>query len=178
MKKIALISDTHSWLDTDVIEHLERADEIWHGGDVGNPELLDRLEKIKPVRAVYGNIDSRDIRGRLPLNNSFVCEGVKVFMTHIGGYPGRYTKRVKALLETEKPDLYICGHSHICKVIKDKRLDLIHMNPGACGIEGFHQFRTILLFECEGGQINNLQLVEFGLKGDAPGLKKEPIKPD
>jgi len=178
MKKIALISDTHSWLDTDVIEHLHKVDEIWHGGDVGDPAVLDRLEAMKPVRAVYGNIDARDIRGRLPLNQHFDCEGVKVFMTHIGGYPGRYTKRVKAILAEEQPDLYICGHSHICKVLKDVKLDLIHMNPGACGIAGFHQFRTMLLFECEAGKINNLQLVEFGLKGDAPGLKKEPIKPD
>ncbi len=178
MKKIALISDTHSWLDTDVLEHLQHVDEIWHGGDVGSLDVLDKLEAIKPVRAIYGNIDDRSIRDRLPLNNIFECEGVKVLMTHIGGYPGRYTKRVKALLESERPYLYICGHSHICKVMKDKRLDILHMNPGACGIAGFHQFRTMLLFECEDGAVNNLQLVEFGLKGDAPGLQKDPIKLD
>ncbi len=172
MKKIALISDTHSWLDTDVLEHLQNVDEIWHGGDVGDPDVLDRLEEIKPVRGVYGNIDDQSIRNRLPLNLTFDCEGVKVFMTHIGGYPGRYTKRVKTILQEDKPDLYICGHSHICKIIKDKRLDLIHMNPGACGIAGFHQFRTMLLFDCNKGSISNVQLVEFGLKGEAPGLKK------
>jgi len=92
-------------------------------------------------------------------------------MTHIGGYPGRYTKRVKTILDKEKPDLYICGHSHICKVVKDKRLDVIHMNPGACGIAGFHQFRTMLRFQCNNGKIENLELIELGLKGDAPGLK-------
>lgn len=177
MKKIALISDTHSYLDSDVIEHLHNADEIWHGGDIGNPDLIGKMEAIKPLRAVYGNIDGTEVRASFPLNNSFECEGVKVLMTHIGGYPGRYTKRVKTILEEERPDLYICGHSHICKVIRDVKLDIIHMNPGACGIEGFHQFRTMLLFECDNGQINNLQCVEFGLKGEAPGLKRAPIKP-
>jgi len=175
MKRIALISDTHGWLDTDVLEHLDNVDEIWHGGDIGKVTVLDTLESLKPVRGVYGNIDGKTVRHRLPLNNSFTCEGVKVFITHIGGYPGRYTKRVKALLDEEKPDLYICGHSHICKVMKDIKRDLLHMNPGACGIAGFHQFRTMLLFECKDGQVENLQLVEFGLKGDAPGLQRDPI---
>lgn len=165
MKKIALISDTHSFLGTDVIEHLQNVDEIWHAGDVGNPAMMDYLENIKPTIGVYGNIDSGEVRQRYPLNQVFTCEGVKVLITHIGGYPGRYTKRLKDLLLIEKPDLYICGHSHICKVIRDKQLDVVHMNPGACGIEGFHSFRTLLLFECEDGEINNLQLVELGPRG-------------
>lgn len=165
MKRIALISDTHSFLGKDVIEHLQSVDEIWHGGDVGNPKLIDQLEAIKPTVGVYGNIDNEKVRAHYPLNQIFECEGVKVLMTHIGGYPGRYTKRVKELLLEEKPDLYICGHSHICKVLRDVKLDLIHMNPGACGIEGFHQFRTILLFECSEGKIENLQLVELGPRG-------------
>lgn len=167
MKKIALISDTHSFLGVDVVEHLKTVDEIWHGGDVGNPELIEQLSDIKPLRAVYGNIDGRDLRVRLPLNDIFVCEGVKVLMTHIGGYPGRYTKRVYGLLKKEQPDLYICGHSHICKVVRDKQLDILHMNPGACGVEGFHQFRTMLMFQCENKEISDLQLVEFGRKGAA-----------
>ena len=165
MKKIALISDTHSFLGKDVIEHLQGVDEIWHGGDIGNPKLIDQLEAIKPTIGVYGNIDNEKVRAHYPLNQIFLCEGVKVLITHIGGYPGRYTKRVKDLLLSEKPDLYICGHSHICKVLRDVKLDLIHMNPGACGIEGFHQFRTMLLFECSEGEIENLQLVELGPRG-------------
>ena len=176
MKKIGLISDTHGLLDTDVIQHLKDVDEIWHGGDVGKPILIEQLKAIKPLRAVYGNIDGREVRNQLPLNDIFICEGVKVLITHIGGYPGRYTKRVKGLLDEEKPDLYICGHSHICKILRDVKRDLIHMNPGACGIAGFHQFRTMLLFECNNGEIENLQLVEFGLKGEAPSLHREPIK--
>ena len=165
MVKVALISDTHSFLGSDVIKHLQDVDEIWHAGDIGNPKLIDQLEAIKPLKAVYGNIDGKEVRISFPLNNMFECEGVKVLMTHIGGYPGRYTKRVKELLLEENPDLYICGHSHICKVMKDKALDLIHMNPGACGHEGFHQFRTMLKFRCVDGEIKNLQLVELGRRG-------------
>lgn len=166
MKKIALISDTHSHLGEDVIAHLKEADEIWHGGDVGNPKLIGQLESIKTVRGVYGNIDAQEVKAAFPLNNSFECEGVKVFMTHIGGYPGRYTKRVKSLLQDHKPDLYICGHSHICKVVRDNHLNLLHMNPGACGHIGFHQFRTMLLFDCVDTEIKNLRLVELGRRGD------------
>lgn len=162
MKKIALISDTHSYLGSDVIEHLKNVDEIWHGGDVGRPDLINELKAIKPTIGVYGNIDTIDIREEFPLNSIFTCEGVKVVITHIGGYPGRYTKRVKDLLLLEKPDLYICGHSHICKVMRDHKLKLLHMNPGAVGLEGFHQFRTMLMFECNNGEIENLQLVELG----------------
>lgn len=167
MKKIVLISDTHSHLGEDVKEHLQGADEIWHGGDIGNPMVAEELAIIAPLKAVYGNIDSGIIRTDFPLNNIFVCEGVKVLMTHIGGYPGRYTKRVKDLLIKEKPQLYICGHSHIAKVMRDKSLDLIHMNPGACGIEGFHRFRTMLRFKCEAGEIEDLELIELGLRFEA-----------
>lgn len=163
--KIALISDTHSFLGEDVKKHLVNVDEIWHAGDVGNPKLIDELEAIKPLKAVYGNIDSKEVKISFPLNNIFNCEGVKVLITHIGGYPGRYTKRVKALLDEHKPDLYICGHSHVCKVLKDNQLNLIHMNPGACGHEGFHLFRTLLLFECIDGKVKNLKLVELGKRG-------------
>lgn len=162
MKKIALISDTHSYLGADVIEHLQKVDEIWHAGDVGRASLIGELQAIKPTRGVYGNIDIADVKEQFPLNDIFTCEGVKVLITHIGGYPGRYTKRVKELLVAEKPDLYICGHSHICKVVRDNALKLLHMNPGAIGVEGFHQFRTMLLFECDNGSIENLNLVELG----------------
>ena len=165
LKKIALLSDTHSYLGQDVIEHLRKVDEIWHGGDIGDPVLIDQMEAIAPLRAVYGNIDDHKLRLQLQMNENFICEGVKVLMTHIGGYPGQYTKRVRLLLDELKPDLYICGHSHICKVMKDEKRNLIHMNPGACGHSGFHVFRTILLFECKDSKIENLKLVELGRRG-------------
>ena len=165
MKKIALISDTHSFLGDDVISHLRNVDEIWHAGDVGSLETLEELESITKVRAVYGNIDDHRVRAALPLDLEFDCEGVQVLMTHIGGYPGRYTKRVKQLLNERRPDLYICGHSHITKITRDHQLDLLHMNPGACGIIGFHLFRTFLVFECASGKIQNVQLVELGKRG-------------
>jgi len=166
MMKIGLISDTHSYLGKDVIEHLEGMDEIWHAGDIGKLSLMTQLEKIAPVRAVYGNIDNRDTRHLYPLNNLFEINGLKVLITHIGGYPGRYTKRVKSILQGEQPDLYICGHSHIAKVMRDKSLNLIHMNPGACGIEGFHRFRTLLRFAIEDAEIRDLELIELGLRSE------------
>ncbi len=165
LKKIALISDTHSFLGEDVIEHLQAVDEIWHAGDIGNFSLIEKLESINTLRTVYGNIDDHKIRAACPLNLEWDCEGVSVFMTHIGGYPGRYTKRVKGILQEKKPDLYICGHSHVCKVMMDKQLNILHMNPGACGHAGFHQFRTMLLFDCADGKVENLRLVELGRRG-------------
>jgi len=165
MKKILLLSDTHSYMEEDVLKHVREADEVWHGGDVGKLEVLDKLEALKPVKGVYGNIDTADVRERLPLNNMFECQGVKVFITHIGGYPGRYYKRVAALIKEYQPDLYICGHSHITKVMRDKDNDLLHMNPGACGNHGFHKFRTMLRFQCHEGKIENLDLIELGARG-------------
>lgn len=172
MKKIALISDTHSYLGDDTIPFLEAADEIWHGGDIGDPKVLDRLEAIKPTRSVYGNIDDKDMRLRIPLNEIWECEGMKIFMTHIGGYPGRYTKRVSKIIKEEQPNLYICGHSHILKVMPDKINGLLHMNPGACGVVGFNKFRTILTFEVANGKIENLNAVELGLRSSI-NLKRE-----
>lgn len=148
-----------------MIEHLKSVDEIWHAGDIGDHQLIDQMESIKPVKAVFGNIDDHKVRAHYPMNQEFTCEGVKVFMTHIGGYPPRYTKRVKLILDDIKPDLYICGHSHICKVMKDVKRNLVHMNPGACGHSGFHMFRTMLLFECHNAKIENLRLVELGRRG-------------
>jgi len=165
MKKITLISDTHSYYGEDVLEHCRDADEIWHGGDFGTMDVIEALEEIAPLRGVYGNIDSKNIRAAMPLNLEFECEGVRVFMTHIGGYPGRYTKRVRMLLEEKKPDVYICGHSHILKVMPDKKLDLLHINPGACGHIGFHKFRTIVKFEADNGKLVNMNAVELGLRG-------------
>ncbi len=165
MKKILLFSDTHSYLGEDVISHLRQADEIWHAGDIGSMELLDQISSLgNTLRVVYGNIDDKEIRNKTTLNQQFELEGVSVFMTHIGGYPGRYTKRVSKILQTTKPDLYICGHSHILKVMKDKELGVLHMNPGACGVVGFHKFRTLLSFDLDNGKIQNLNAIELGLR--------------
>ncbi len=167
MKRITLISDTHSYLGADVIPHLQDADEIWHGGDIGNIEVLDQLKELKkPLRIVYGNIDDKEMQELTPLDELFECDGLKVFMTHIGGYPGRYNKRVKAILTKERPDLYICGHSHILKIMPDKDLSLIHMNPGACGIVGFHKFRTIIKFSIVAAKLKDVSVVELGLRSD------------
>ncbi|MEM9525050.1 MAG: metallophosphoesterase family protein [Bacteroidota bacterium] len=163
--KIGLLSDTHSHLDPRVFEHFVDCDEIWHAGDIGDAEVLDKLEDFKPVRAVYGNIDDAAMRLRLPLNQQFTVEGLSVFMTHIGGYPGRYAPRVRKLLDSEKPGLYVCGHSHILKVMPDKKRGLLHMNPGACGNHGFHRVKTLLRFSIKEGRIDNLEVIELGRRG-------------
>ncbi|MCX8211092.1 MAG: putative phosphoesterase [Neolewinella sp.] len=163
--KIGLLSDTHSYLDPKVFEYFADCDEVWHGGDVGDESLLDQLEAFKPLRGVYGNIDGTAVRRRLPLNLDFEVEGLRVFITHIGGYPGRYTHRVRKLLDETKPGLYICGHSHILKVMMDKKRHCLHMNPGACGKHGFHHMRTLLRFDVEKGRIENLEVIELGLRG-------------
>jgi len=152
-------------LGNDVKSHLQETDEIWHAGDIGDMTILDSLKSFeKPLRIVYGNIDDKQMRNAVPRDEIFICEELKVYMTHIGGYPGRYTKRVKADLEKEKPGLYICGHSHILKVMPDKEIGHLHMNPGACGVVGFHKFRTLLRFEIDKGKISNLNAIELGLR--------------
>lgn len=165
MTKILLLADTHSYIDDRILKYASEADEIWHAGDIGEIKVADELQGIKPLRAVYGNIDNAEVRGEFPLNNIFCVDGVKVVMTHIGGYPGRYSARVKELLINEKPKLYICGHSHILKVMHDKKLNLLHMNPGAAGIHGFHQVRTMLRFTLDNGKIDNLEVIELGKRG-------------
>ena len=166
--RIGLLSDTHSYLDPAILEHFAECDEIWHAGDVGDAAVLDTLEAFKPVRGVYGNIDDTGMRQRMPLDQHFTAGGVKVYMTHIGGYPGRYTARVRSILDAERPQLYICGHSHILKVVPDKKRQLLHMNPGACGRHGFHRMRTVLRFTAEGGRISGLEAIELGLRGAVP----------
>ncbi|MBI5914097.1 MAG: metallophosphoesterase family protein [Bacteroidetes bacterium] len=165
MKKIGLLSDTHGFLDERIFQYFGPCDEIWHGGDIGNMELADRLEAFRPFRAVYGNIDDPAMQRRFPLDLRFECEGVDVFITHIGGYPGKYVKRVRDILRAAPPRLYICGHSHILKVMPDKPLGLLHINPGACGNEGFHQVKTIVRFDLDGGRISNLEVIELGKRG-------------
>ena len=166
MKKIALISDNHGYVGEDVLKHLEGKDEIWHGGDMGTLESLEPiLERTDVFRAVYGNIDIAETREIYPLNQVFEIEGLKVLMTHIGGYPGRYKTRVKSLIKEHQPDIYICGHSHILKVIRDKENNLIHMNPGAYGHHGFHKIRTMLTFTIDQGKIDDLKVVELGMRG-------------
>ncbi|WP_444671009.1 metallophosphoesterase family protein [Flavobacterium columnare] len=162
MKKILLLSDTHGQIDESILKHINWADEVWHAGDIGNLIVTDTIKKYKPLRAVYGNIDGTSARMEFPLHNRFYCEKVDVFMTHIGGYPNKYNPEIKDELYKNPPKLFICGHSHILKVQFDKKLNLLHMNPGACGKSGFHQIRTMLRFIIEGETIKELEVIELG----------------
>ena len=161
MKKIGLMSDTHSYLHPQVFKYFEEVDEIWHAGDIGNVDLADKLEAFKPFRAVSGNIDGADIRIRYPEILRFSLEGVEVLMTHIGGYPGKYAPGIREQLKRQPPQLFICGHSHILKVMPDTALHLLHMNPGACGQQGWHKVKTLLRFRLEAGNIQQLEVVEL-----------------
>ncbi len=164
MKKILLLSDTHSHLDEAMLKYIRLADEVWHAGDIGNLEVTDAIKTLKPLRAVYGNIDNDKARLEFPLHNQFNCEDVSVWITHIGGYPGKYNPAIRAALADNPPQLFICGHSHILKVQFDKKLNLLHMNPGAAGKSGFHQVRTMLRFVIDGAQIKDLEIIELGSK--------------
>ncbi|MBT9189949.1 MULTISPECIES: metallophosphoesterase [Zobellia] len=162
MTKILLLSDTHSHMDDTILKYARQADEIWHAGDIGTLEVTDTLKKIKPLRAVYGNIDDHVIQKEFPLDSRFFCEGVEVYMTHIGGYPPKYNIRTRDVIKANPPKLFICGHSHILKVMMDKKLGVLHMNPGACGKHGFHQMRTMLRFVIDGNDIKDLEVIEIG----------------
>ena len=164
MTRIGLLSDTHSFLDERVFKHFEACDEIWHAGDFGNIGLVDQLSAFKPLRGVYGNIDGAQIRTVMPLDLRFECDGVPVFMTHIGGYPGRYEPRVGRMLKDDPPvnGLFISGHSHILKVMPDRNLHFLHINPGACGNEGWHKVKTLVRFNLHEGQISDLEIIELG----------------
>lgn len=164
MKRILLISDTHGHLDPKLLKHINDADEVWHAGDIGDMKVCDEILKLKPLKAVWGNIDGQRARQDYQENLIFLCEDVKVFITHIGGYPGKYNPQIKPLLISEKPDIFICGHSHILKVMYDKSLNLLHMNPGSCGMSGFHQVKTVLKFEIDKKEIKNLNVIELGPK--------------
>ena len=161
MKKILLISDTHGFIDDKIIKHAKEVNEIWHAGDIGDIRVTDILKKIKPVRAVYGNIDNNIVRSEFSMDCKFICNGLNIWITHIGGYPGKYLKRIKDILEYEKIDILIFGHSHILKIIYDKKYDLLHINPGAVGKAGFHKKRTMVKFEINNKKIENLEIIEF-----------------
>lgn len=161
MKKILLLSDTHSYIGDDILKYVNQVDEVWHAGDIGDIKVTDTIKNIKPLRAVYGNIDNAKVRTEFPLHNQFNCEDVTVWITHIGGYPGRYNPNIREQIKLHPPDIFICGHSHILKVMPDKKLNLLHMNPGAIGKHGFHKVRTMLRFEIDGKKIQNLEVIEF-----------------
>ncbi|MBK9981508.1 MAG: metallophosphoesterase family protein [Saprospiraceae bacterium] len=162
MTRIGLLSDTHGFLDESLKLLLEDCDEIWHAGDFGTMEVYKQLVDLKkPFKGVYGNIDGQELRTYVPLDQLWQVEEMKIFMTHIGGYPGKYTARVKNILLEQKPDIYVCGHSHILKVIYDKNLKLLHLNPGACGKEGFHKVRTALKFNIDGDKVSDMGIIEL-----------------
>tara|TARA_R110000787_G_scaffold12665_2_gene40682 strand:- start:8001 stop:8498 length:498 start_codon:yes stop_codon:yes gene_type:complete len=164
VKKILLLSDTHSFIDDQILKFVKQADEVWHVGDIGNLEVTDTINKLKPLRAVYGNIDGKDARLQFPLDNKFRVEDVTVWMTHIGGYPNRYNARIRDELKKIRPKIFISGHSHILKVQYDKKLELLHLNPGAAGKHGFHKIRTMLRFELDKGEIKNMEIVELATR--------------
>lgn len=152
-------------MDPKIHKYINGVDEVWHAGDIGSTAVANEISKLKTLKGVYGNVDGHELRSQFPENQIFSCQGVKVLITHIGGYPGRYNSRVKKLIDEEKPQLYICGHSHILKVMKDRKNKLLHMNPGACGIQGFHKLKTLLRFKLNKGKIENLEAIELGKRG-------------
>ncbi len=159
--KIGLISDTHSYLDQAVFQYFEQCDEIWHAGDFGSMDVIEKLQQFKPLKGVYGNIDQKDIRLQFPEHLRFNCENMDVWMTHIGGYPGKYSPLVKPEIMLNPPKLFICGHSHILKVQYDPKLGLLHLNPGAAGKQGWHTVRTLMRFDIHGDKIENLEVIEL-----------------
>ena len=161
MKSIALLSDTHSVLDERFIRHLKNSDEIWHAGDIGSLEIYDKLKKLSNVRAVYGNIDNHKIRITLASELFFKCEGINVYMTHIGGKPGKYSKEIKEKIEKTEPNVFVCGHSHILKIMNDKKNNLLYINPGAAGDHGIHQVKTIIKFNIDKKNIKDLKIIEL-----------------
>jgi uncharacterized protein len=163
MKRIGLLSDTHSYLDPQIFKYFSKCDEIWHAGDFGNVKISDELEAFKKLRGVYGNVDGSEIRKIHPLHNCFTIEGLDVWITHIGGYPGRYSLDVNEKIKLNPPALFITGHSHILKVMRDVKLNnMLHINPGAAGKEGLHKVRTAVRFCIENGIIKDLEVIELG----------------
>ncbi len=168
MKKILLLSDTHSHIDERILHFASEADEVWHAGDIGDLAVTDAIAALKPLKAVYGNIDDHKARSSFPLDLKFDCEGMKVWITHIGGYPGKYNQRIREEIQKNPPQIFIAGHSHILKVQWDKSIQCMHLNPGACGVSGFHQMRTMLRFSIDMGTLKDLEVIELGLRGKKP----------
>jgi len=165
--KIGLLSDTHSYLDPKVISYFKDCDEIWHAGDIGDRAVVDKLENFKPLRAVFGNIDDKEMQVRFPEDLWFDCERLTIWMTHIGGAPPNYNPRIKKILNQRIPDIFICGHSHILRVKKDVQYkNMLYLNPGAAGNQGFHHIKTIMRFEISGKEVKNLEVIELGKRGE------------
>lgn len=162
VERIVLLSDNHRYWDDQLTQMCEGADQIWHAGDLGSMQVLENMEAIAPTKAVWGNIDNSTIRSECPEEHIFTIQGLKIFIRHIGGYPPKYTTKLRSQLDDIHPDLFICGHSHILKVMPDKKRKLLHMNPGACGKHGFHNVRTLLRFNIEDGKICKPEAVELG----------------
>ncbi len=160
--KVGLIADTHGYLDDAVFRHFDTCDEIWHAGDFGPAEVADKLKAFKPLKGVYGNIDAQDIRSEYPLELHWQSEGVKVLMTHIGGYPPKYNAESKPLILQYRPQLFISGHSHILKVMFDDKLNCLHINPGAAGKHGWHKVRTLIRLDIDGTNMKNCEIIELG----------------
>jgi hypothetical protein len=166
LKKIGLISDTHSYLDETVFEHFKNCDEVWHAGDVGTASIIEQLEAFKPTRIVFGNIDGHEVKARSVENLHFELEGFRIWITHIGGAPPRYKPAIKQALKLNTTDIFVCGHSHILKVMRDPALaNMLYINPGAAGKEGFHHMRTLLRFTLDSGAIKDMEVVELGKRG-------------
>jgi uncharacterized protein len=163
--KIGLLSDTHGWIHPRLFDHFELCDEIWHAGDIGDIEAADALASFKPLRAVYGNIDDTIVRTDYQEHLKFEAEGVRVWITHIGGTPGHYDQRVRNDLYETPPDIFICGHSHIAKVMYDKKGGFLYVNPGAAGYKGFHKYMTAIRFQIDGNRIHDMELIELGERG-------------
>ena len=166
MKSIGVISDTHGYLDERVFDHFANCDEIWHAGDIGSTEIVSQLQAFKPTRIVFGNIDTPQVRAITDENLNFEVEGFRVWITHIGGAPPRYNPQVMPTLKSNTPDIFVCGHSHILRVIRDKALNnMLYINPGAAGREGFHKYRTLLRFNLHEGLISQMEAIELGKRG-------------
>ena len=172
--RIGLMSDTHGFVDDAIFQYFDQCDEVWHAGDFGPVEVLDSLKLFKPICGVWGNVDGAEVRAELPRELEWECAGVKVFMVHIGGYPGNYDRRIKAHLNRMRPGLFICGHSHILKIMRDPAIGLIHMNPGASGHHGWHTMRTLLRFSVEDGRIHEVEAIELGPRGKKLSATNDP----
>jgi uncharacterized protein len=160
--QIGLLSDTHGYLDEKIYDYFSDCDEVWHAGDIGSKDIVSDLQRFKPLRAVYGNIDGKEISTIFPEDLFFPCEGLQVWMTHIGGRPPRYTPRISKMLKVKAPDIFVCGHSHILKIARDDRLNMLFLNPGAAGKQGFHKFRTIVRFTIIKKKVTSMEVIELG----------------